>query len=405
MDKHSKLPYFLRLHGSVLPKMILPLLFVGVWASIITVLYFKGPGKFSVDPILLTVLGFVVGLALSFRSSTAYERYAEGRKYWAQLILTSRNLARLIWVHAQERHEESPELGKEDLLSKLSAMNLILAFAVALKHKLRFEPSANYHDLEHLISHLNTYAHEAEDPSQVMNTKVSSMKRTGEYLGVSFAESNPRKFLKRSKKNLGNLPLEILTYLSAYMETIMTNKTLATSIHQTHVMNALQSMNEVLTGTERVLNTPLPLAYSISISQITWVYVVLLPFQLIQKLEWITIPGTMVAAYIILGIAAIGREIENPFGRDVNDLPLDAFCTQLSAEIDVITSMPPPDPKQFFAGQNNKVLYPLSMKEYAAWNMRTVEEIREALRIKATTASIANEGTKTVSQKDQINNV
>lgn len=29
---------------------------------------------------LLTVLGFVVALALSFRSSTAYERYSEGRK-------------------------------------------------------------------------------------------------------------------------------------------------------------------------------------------------------------------------------------------------------------------------------------------------------------------------------------
>lgn len=31
----------------------------------------------GIDNILLTVLGFVVGLALSFRSSTAYERYAE----------------------------------------------------------------------------------------------------------------------------------------------------------------------------------------------------------------------------------------------------------------------------------------------------------------------------------------
>ena len=34
------------------------------------------------DSILLTVLGFVVGLSLSFRSSTAYERWTEGRKYW-----------------------------------------------------------------------------------------------------------------------------------------------------------------------------------------------------------------------------------------------------------------------------------------------------------------------------------
>jgi predicted membrane chloride channel (bestrophin family) len=72
-------------------------------------------------------LGFVVALALSFRSSTAYERYAEGRKlyftlaisdcrYWAQMVLTTRNLARLVWIHGKEREGD---LGKEDLLGKL----------------------------------------------------------------------------------------------------------------------------------------------------------------------------------------------------------------------------------------------------------------------------------------------
>lgn len=34
--KHSKLPFFMRLHGSILPKMIIPLLVVGGWASAIT---------------------------------------------------------------------------------------------------------------------------------------------------------------------------------------------------------------------------------------------------------------------------------------------------------------------------------------------------------------------------------
>jgi ion channel-forming bestrophin family protein len=78
--------------------------------------------------VLLTVLGFVVGLALSFRSSTAYERYAEGRRYlpsktlltviryWATLVLTARNLARVVWVHAAERDGEH---NKQDLVSKL----------------------------------------------------------------------------------------------------------------------------------------------------------------------------------------------------------------------------------------------------------------------------------------------
>jgi putative membrane protein len=70
----------------------------------------------GIQPVLLTVLGFVVGLGLSFRSSTAYERYAEGRKYWTQLALASQNLARVIWIHGIEREGEQ---GKQDLLTKL----------------------------------------------------------------------------------------------------------------------------------------------------------------------------------------------------------------------------------------------------------------------------------------------
>lgn len=75
----------------------------------------------AIDSILLTVLGFVVGLGLSFRSSTAYERYNEGRRYWAQLVLTSQNLGRVFWVHTKEREGEE---GKKDLLAKLCVLLL-----------------------------------------------------------------------------------------------------------------------------------------------------------------------------------------------------------------------------------------------------------------------------------------
>ena len=37
-NQQSDLPYFLRIHGSVLPKMILPLLFVAGWATAVTVI-------------------------------------------------------------------------------------------------------------------------------------------------------------------------------------------------------------------------------------------------------------------------------------------------------------------------------------------------------------------------------
>jgi putative membrane protein len=318
-------------------------------------------------------------LALSFRSSTAYERYNEGRKYWASLLLTSQNLARLIWIHAEERHSD-PALGKADLLGKISCLNMISAFAVALKHKLRFEPYVHYPDLQHLVAHLDTYAGAADIPEP--RRKPNPFKTAGQFLGLPMAESNPRKLLKKSSVPLGNLPLEILSHTSSYMKHIFSNDTFKAPIYQTQALNALTTMNDVLTGTDRILSTPLPIAYSIAIAQITWVYILLLPFQLYKALGWVTIPASVFAAYIILGIALIGREIENPFGDDVNDLPLDAFCSQIRKDVDIIMSKAAPKWENVVGKEENELLWPLSNMGVKGWADKSVQEIRDALESK-----------------------
>lgn len=89
-----------------------------------------------------------------------------------------------------------------------------------------------------------------------------------------------------------------------------------------------------------------------------------------------------VAAYIILGLATIGSEIENPFGHDVNDLPLDTYCRQIAVEIDIMTATPRPTVNDFMSRADNLVLFPLSQLGYPEWKERSVEEIREALRTK-----------------------
>ncbi|KAI0382312.1 UPF0187-domain-containing protein [Hypomontagnella monticulosa] len=374
--KHSKWPLFLQLHGSILPKMIVPLLVVAAWATLITVISKKVEGvNLGISSILLTVTGFVVGLGLSFRSSTAYERYAEGRKYWGQLIFTCQGLGRVFWIHAVEREGSK----KQDLLAKLTAMNLIVAFAVSLKHKLRFEPYTYYDDLVELVDHIDTFAKSATDENSV-RPRVGMFKAVGENLGLSFAASNPRKLMKKAKTPLGNLPLEILCYLTAYVDELALNGQLPVGMQQTAAYNQLQALNDVMVGTERVLNTPLPIAYAIAISQITWIYIFLLPFQLFLELDWITIPATIAASYIILGIFFIGHEIENPFGNDVNDLPLDLFCQQIVEDMETIAARPKPRLADWVENPKNKVMFPHSESGYSVWAQRPESAIRNALR-------------------------
>ena len=141
-----------------------------------------------------------------------------------------------------------------------------------------------------------------------------------------------------------------------------------------------------MSSAERVLTTPLPIGYNILISQIVLLYVYLLPFQLYGALGWITIPGTIAAAYIIIGLAAIGNELENPFGNDVNDLPLDHYCAELGRELDIMTSMPPVKFSDMMAENHhdNKPLWPLSTSGHGVWRERNVGDIRSALKAKVT---------------------
>ncbi|ORY61738.1 Bestrophin, RFP-TM, chloride channel-domain-containing protein [Pseudomassariella vexata] len=376
--KHSKWPLFLQMHGSILPKMVVPLIAVAMWSSLITVISMKlrDQGVFlGVNSILLTVTGFVVGLGLSLRSSTAYERYAEGRRCWSQLTQTTQTLGRVFWIHAAERED----CAKYDILAKLTGMNLLVAFSVSLMHRLRFEPYSYYDDLTDLIDHLDTFAKSATDENVFKPRDPNFFKRAGEHLGVSFATSNPRKAMKKAQSPIGNLPLEIMCYMSAYTDDLVNNGQLPIPMTQTLAYNGIQALNDVLVNTERVLNTPLPIAYTIAISQITWVYVFLLPFQLLPSLEWITIPASVAAAYIILGILLIGREIENPFGNDVNDLPLELYCQQVVQDLETIAARPRARPADWIENSKNKVLFPHSESGYHIWASRPESAIRRAL--------------------------
>ncbi|KAK6331500.1 hypothetical protein TWF730_004582 [Orbilia blumenaviensis] len=378
--KGSKLPYFMRLRGSVLPGLILPMLFVTAWSVWITCVHIIVT-PLNINSVLLTVLGFLVGLALSFRSSTAYERYNDGRKCWSALALNVRNMARIIWVHINERPGEQ---GTEDLLDKLTALNLLLAFCVSLKHKLRHQPEYDYKDLQGLISHIQTFAKQAHQAGELPPRKtITTAQRISNYLGITFLQKRPAQRYKAYKKAgmlHGNLPLEIMTYISAYIDAAIARGGLPISACQSVAMTYLGGMNDALTNCERISQTPLPIAYNIVISQITWLYVLFLPFQLVATLRWITIPGTLIAAYIILGFAAIGREIEDPFGSDVNDLNLDLYCETISIELDMITSLPPPRQREgWIAREDNYVMFPNTRDGYGVWKGRGVDGIREEL--------------------------
>jgi ion channel-forming bestrophin family protein len=97
----------------------------------------------------------------------------------------------------------------------------------------------------------------------------------------------------------------------------------------------------------------------------------------LQSLEqWVSINqncANVAAAYIILGLALIGRQIENPFGDDVTDIDMDGYIRQLKAELNILTSKPPPKLDDFIATDENFPLGPHSTLPYSALTKMSVE--------------------------------
>ena len=85
----------------------------------------------------------------------------------------------------------------------------------------------------------------------------------------------------------------------------------------------------MLGACERIKATPIPFSHSTFIKLFVIVYIIILPFGLVDVFSYLTIPAVFIMAFALIGIEVISEEIENPFGMDANDLPTE----QLSAKI------------------------------------------------------------------------
>ncbi|EPQ51232.1 UPF0187-domain-containing protein [Gloeophyllum trabeum ATCC 11539] len=148
------------------------LLFFTGWATAVTLIS-KYVTSLGIQSTLLTVIGTVLGFVISYRTTSSFERYNEGRRYWSQIVLASRTFARTVWFHvpdtmsygAGDEHLSEEEKKGRVIVEKKTVINLLEAFSIAVKHYLRGEDGIYYVDLYHLVKFLPSYALPAGLPS------------------------------------------------------------------------------------------------------------------------------------------------------------------------------------------------------------------------------------------------
>jgi len=241
---HHLYPDAFRFRGSVILDLLGPCLVFTVYALVIYLIHLRHPVTSNLG--LATILSVVVGLLLVFRTNSAYDRFWTGRTAWANLTTASRNLMRAIWVLAAQT--------PESLLKAKHALNLVLAYQIAVRRWLRSEHGPQWDDLKGLL------------PTNI---------------GLD-DDSVP-------------LPSRIAYLLTQYLATEKREGRLEPPVFGA-LLALVNSMVEQFTHFERILTTPVPLAYVIHLKQIIYIFFITLPFQIVA-----TAGGAMIVVQFLAG--------------------------------------------------------------------------------------------------------
>lgn len=87
----------------------------------------------------------------------------------------------------------------------------------------------------------------------------------------------------------------------------------------------ISELIEQFCALERIKNTPIPTSYALHVKLSVFIYLLSLPFGLFFELGVFSVFLVMMLFFIIGGIEVISSEIENPFGGQPNDHPLDKY--------------------------------------------------------------------------------
>ncbi|MEE7627912.1 bestrophin family ion channel [Methylobacter sp. Wu8] len=265
--------------GSVTPRIFFSLLLMTCYCLLIVALdqYWRPLPHLAVTPFEYT--GVVLGLVLVFRTNAGHERWWEARKLWGGIVNQSRNIA----IEALS-YGDILSIGSQEGRWRKEMVKWTVAFSFAARESLR--NGKNFDDLTDLLSEqeLDALTSAAHMPLFVAGkiAELLQQARLSRHIdGFVFMEMESQRIL-------------LIDHIGAC---------------------------------ERILKTPMPLVYAIKVRRFILMFLLLLPFSLIENLGFSAVFVFFLVAYPLLSLDRIGIELQNPFDtKNLSHLPLHTIC-------------------------------------------------------------------------------
>lgn len=295
----NTLKLLLSWRGTILPKVLPPLGVVMLVSTIIAGIEHNQIFHFPELPLIaFTLIGLVLSIFLGFKNTACYDRWWEARKLWGVLIATARHLDRDCRILSNARRER--------------AIKQVIVFANILRDRLR---------------------QQTQNPIELKET-----------IGMNDAQLH----LLMQHQNAPQYALSLIQW--EFMQALKEGE--ISDICYVELNRHVHELSLVHTGCDRIATTPIPFAYSVLLNRTVYCFCFFLPFSLGPELGLLFTPLVVgLLAYTFLGLDALSTELEEPFGTQSNDLPLDSLVRTI--EIDLLSGLGKPTPPPIQAQDHN----------------------------------------------------
>jgi len=274
---------------------------------------------FSLDPTGAVVLGSALSFLVVFRTNAAFDRWFTARCAWSNIVGTCRTIAAM------------SDQALSDLEYQRTLIGQLMAFAVALKSHLRDTPTTREELGVLLHSQPSLSPRNAEQACPPM-TALAAMSRTIRN-GVGF-ESKPG-----AAETYGVL------------------------------LGKVAELAAAVCTCELIKTTPMTFGYVATVRTFMLLWIATLPLVMVGPLGWFAPAAVSLIAYLFINIEQMAMEIEQPFGLDANDLPLEVYCLDIEGYLlEVLPSVltanqpaPPPEVVPSDGAAGGELLLPTSL--------------------------------------------
>mmetsp|Transcript_2901 Transcript_2901/g.6841 ORF Transcript_2901/g.6841 Transcript_2901/m.6841 type:complete len:580 (-) Transcript_2901:251-1990(-) len=311
-------------NSAILRAIKIPVLFMTCWATFLSVLHRR---LLTTNPVAAQMMCIpttphqlmvsALSLLLVFKTNSAYQRFAEGRKIWETIINQSRDLYRMLILY-----EKQIGKGKRRRLQRLLA-----AFPYFLRHRIR--PNLVMYrldDVENVRDPKNTIVLYQDKAVSDLDPESAAVAAQEESQGNSRRRTRPLYWVDRRtlpwrllpESALGscaraqNRPLWVCDRMAQELRNVPDQDEFSARERLT-LMARVEKLSGCVGACERIHQTAVPLNYARHSLRALTLWLFTLPFALVSSLQIITGPVIFLISWLLFGVYEIGYSIEDPF--------------------------------------------------------------------------------------------